>query len=717
MLRFIFGGATVAALLAAALPSSAMARSWTLEDMLTVPELRSIAVDVEGRSALYVTRAADMSSNRTLSSLHLVDLKSGASRQLLQAGWIDDLRRIPGTASWSARMDRGEGVQLYRISRQGKIDPLLVYPANAVFGDTDGGLLTANSHAPLKVGIQAYSWSPDGTWLWYVGLDAEAAKPAILFDDGVAAERGRRRTAGRATVNLYLRGRDGKTILVARRPSSDRVALHYGHDVIWTANGVRFRLEDVDEAGRSAFITMAWSFADRRATKVDSRETFSYWLLAGPHGGELVAEGLGDTREIVEHQAGGGRYSYGRHPFTIGDGRGTGAWLSDDGTRAIVGTRTILNPLYGLALVDQRRLRVIKGDLSLVRCDFTPKLDTGACLAEAQAVPPAIVAVDVRSRTVRRVASLSPRHDAITPLTIMPRLWINRHGDKSTGYVILPRDYRKDRRYPAVLVTHSGDADERFANQGNQWEYPVQLLAERGYVVLLVNDPMSRQNADFAAAWASTPAIAPERIREMRWLRSVDTFEDAVRQLAAEGIVDANRVGIAGYSRGAQVTNVAMTQSALFRAASSGDAGVLEPEGYGVDSAYYDLIFGGSPYGEALPSYRSFSPSLRADRVCGAILQQNAKPLPGSIDLYRALRNSHVPAQITLYPGEDVRTDETHIFHIPANRAAAMQENIAWFDYWLLDKRDSKSPSAGRYPEWDKMRGQIPARCKIEQRG
>src|SRR3546814_4217881 len=100
------------------------------------------------------------------------------------------------------------------------------------------------------------------------------------------------------------------------------------------------------------------------------------------------------------------------------------------------------------------------------------------------------------------------------------------------------------------------------------------------------------------------------------------------------------------------------------------------------------------------------APSLRGKEACGAMLLQMATPYSASIDLYSALRKATIPAQITLYPGEDAASDETHIFHIPSNRMKAMEENIAWFDYWLLGKRNPSSPFAHRYGEWDKMRSE-----------
>src|SRR3546814_9220368 len=97
--------------------------------------------------------------------------------------------------------------------------------------------------------------------------------------------------------------------------------------------------------------------------------------------------------------------------------------------------------------------------------------------------------------------------------------------------------------------------------------------------------------------------------------------------------------------------------------------------------------------------YRRLSPSLRADKVCGAVLQQVAAPLVPSIDFHTALRKAGVPAELSLYPGDDAASDETHIFHIPSNRLGAMQENIAWFDYWILGERDQNSPYADRSEE------------------
>src|SRR3546814_5163132 len=104
-------------------------------------------------------------------------------------------------------------------------------------------------------------------------------------------------------------------------------------------------------------------------------------------------------------------------------------------------------------------------------------------------------------------------------------------------------------------------------------------------------------------------------MRQLIWLNGVASYEDAVMELVGTGVIDQARVGIAGYSRGSQMVNVTITNSSLFRAASSGDGGYLEPAFYPDVSGSYDAVFGGPPTAPvALMHYRRLSPSLRADR-------------------------------------------------------------------------------------------------------
>lgn len=681
------------------------------------PEVTQLALSADGRFVAYATQVADPEHDTSIFILRLADLADGSQRELMRAAWLDQLRRIPGESDWSALLDIGAGVQLYRIDRQGGVTPLLVHPHPLLVGQADRALPSVTHSAPRRVGVLGYDWSPDGHWLWYSVLKESDEKQQVIFDQAVTALRGRRRSRASATIEFHLRSRNGDDRLVMSRPTSDRMAFYYGGNVSWADDEIRYRIENADLEGRPSFETMVWTMSASQARSVSSQaEDPAIWLLRGPRGGQLSTSGFGESRELVETFADGSRYRYGRYGFSIGDPRSAGTWLAKGGQAAIVGTRTIDHPRYGLAFIERDGVRSIETEGSLTKCDFSANLEKGACIQEGLNSPPELVAVEARLGHVRRIAPVSPRHEEISPLRISPRKWVNRLGYYATGFIIWPRDFTKGKRYPTIVVTHGSDVDERFSNATMQWNYPVQLFAERGYVVLLINDPAPSQSARLSAAydeWGNGKGpLGPAEVQRLVWLNGVYSFEDAVGEMVAQGIVDPARIGIAGYSRGSQMVNVAMTQSTMFRAASSGDGGFLEPVSYADAQRSYDGIFGGSPYGKNLEHYLQLSPSLRADKVCGAILQQMAGPYAGALDFFSALRTASVPTQISLYPGESPASDETHIFHIPSNRALAMRENLAWFDFWLLGTRDAGMPFPERYPDWEAASRKFPDHCR-----
>ncbi len=697
--------------------SGDQSRHWTLDDILLVPDVRELALSDDGYFALYAAEVSDIETNRPRSILRIVNLRSGDQRELPYVDSADLLRRIPGSSDWSALLDIGAGVQLYRIERSGNIRPLMVNQETVLMGQADMALPTTSMAPPQRVGVLAYDWSPDGKWLWYSLLKPDALPSRVRFDDEVIAERNRRRSQIEAKIEFRVRDPRGNERLIMTRPTSDRIAYYYGANIIWRGEEVHFRVENDDETGGTIFETRIWDRAHNRIrTVVRERDVMTGWLMKGPHGGQLSTVGTGDQYELVEAFPDGRHHSYGKVDFSIGDPRSAGFQSSADGRRIIAGTRTIANPHYGLALISSDAIRTIESRGSITRCDFSATLNRGVCIREGIAQPPELVRVDLLSGKVTKIAQISPRHEEIAPLTIQARTWVNRLGYKANGFVVLPRDYRRGRRYPAIVITHGSDADERFANIALQWNYPAQIFAENGYVVLFINEPAWRQSTDLWAvfnAWTrGSGPPGPEEVQRLGWINGVYSFEDAVTDLATEGIIDLDRVGIAGFSRGSQMVNVALTHSKMFRVASGGDGSFLEPFGYPLSAQSYNAIFGGPPFGDHMAQYRRFSPSLNAEKVCAALLQQVALPMPGAIDFHEALRARRVPAQLSYYPGESPASDETHAFHIPSNRLLAMRENLAWFDYWLRDRNDPQSPFSERRSIWDRMASDPDRPCR-----
>lgn len=683
-------------------------RAWTVEDIVAVPEVTDLALSEDRRFAVYAVHAADMMADRTRWTLRIVDLHDGTQRDLLVAEQAEQLKRIPGSGDWSAILNVGDGMQLYRIERSGKITPLIIRSSTVLAGTADMALPHVTGGAPRKIGVLAHDWSPDGRWLWYSVLKATDSGARVRFDAEVKAERHRRRSRIGAEIEIRIRGPEGTDSIVTTRPAADRMARYHGDGIVWRGDEILFRVEEPDGTESGRLETRVWSLSHRKLrTLAMENMGQAIWVMKGPRGGQLATKGVGDMFDLVEGFEDGGHFSYGRFPFIVGDPRSAGIHLSADGRTALVGTRTTGNVRYGLALIDRNRVREVGGQGSFTKCDFSPDLAIGVCIREGISTPPELVRIEPKRNRVERLAAVSPQHEAITPLDIRPRLWVNRLGYEASGYIVLPRGYVAGQRYPAIVVTHGSDADERFAHIGFQWEYPVQLFAERGYVVLLMNDPRPRQDVTLWSAYEAwsrgSGPPGPEEVQRLIWVNGVYSFEDAVKELSAEGIIDPERVGIGGFSRGSQMVNVTLTHSRIFRAASGGDGSFLEPSGHTISPQSYKAIFGGPPFGEHIERYRRFSPSLNGDKACGALLQQIAQPRGGTIDVHEALRTHHVPAQLTLYPGENAASDETHVFHIPSNRLRAQRENIAWFDYWLLGRRDPAMPFSERLSIWDAM--------------
>lgn len=698
-----------AALTGVAGPAAAKAvggRDWTITDIVEAPSVIDLALSQDGSDVAYILRRGDMSGNRETFELHVVSIASRRDRIVATSSWLGMLRLIPSQGGWSVLGDFGEGVQLYRFDRSGARTTVVSQPDPVLVGSADGAVPGMPNDPPTRFGVVSYAWRPDGRAVFYTALDRKKASSTPLFDAAVVEASSRRRWEPEVDVRFVVSDENGKPLAVASRPTSDRIARFAGGDAQWQDEALYYStMESVE--GMPRITRWRWNAADGASNPVETDAGFSSpWL--GPHGGAVSVRGYGADRKIVETGHDGREHDHGLFAGTLSDPRSPGIWRSPEGQRVLVAVRIGDNPRYSILLLtkDGRR-RLYEAAGSLTNCSFDSRLRGGVCIQQGVAIPPKIVSIDLGSGQIRPLIEIAPRYNLLRKSEMEARIWRNRMGFKSSGFVIRPDHYEPRKRYPLILITHGSDADERFLSADLVWNFPIQLFLQRGYIVALVNDPSPTQSetlAMAASAWSNCgKGVGPERVQNLMWLNGVASYEAVVQDLASEGVVDPDRVGVAGYSRGSQMVNVAMTNSRLFRAASSGDGGYLEPAAWRYNRCSYAGVFGGRP-GTAFtdPLYRRLTPSYRAAEASGAILQQMAEPRPGAVDFHQSLREAGVPAQITLFPGNSEASDETHLFHIPTNRAAAMRENLCWFDFWLKDVSGS-SVDCPRIDDWNAM--------------
>ncbi|MFM9862814.1 MAG: alpha/beta hydrolase family protein [Micropepsaceae bacterium] len=119
-----------------------------------------------------------------------------------------------------------------------------------------------------------------------------------------------------------------------------------------------------------------------------------------------------------------------------------------------------------------------------------------------------------------------------------------RDGMKIDAYLTMPPG-RPATGLPAVVLPHGGPA----ARDDGSFEWMAQFLASRGYAVL---QPQYRGSTGYGYAFA--------RAGEQQWgLKMQDDVSDGVKYLTANGIADANRICIAGWSYGGYATMAGVT--------------------------------------------------------------------------------------------------------------------------------------------------------------
>jgi dipeptidyl aminopeptidase/acylaminoacyl peptidase len=296
-----------------------------------------------------------------------------------------------------------------------------------------------------------------------------------------------------------------------------------------------------------------------------------------------------------------------------------------------------------------------------------------AAVRQDASSPPRLVVVDGQS--VRDGYNPNTWFKDVRFIAPVAAQWTDEHGHKAGGYQIIPPSCQA-RRCPAIVITHGYDAAaNRFMWDGHEWQYPSQVFAAKGYVVLGVDESREAPGGP-GRDW-------PETLRNM--LEPVSMMEAAVKAGIASGHVDPARVGIAGYSRGAEVAQLAIAHSSMFKAASSGEGG-NGTVGYWLFGAQNPFaadqgaqVFGGSPVApSARERWQDYAADLRADSVTAPLLIQAAESNSiANMELRSYLRARGTPVDLVIFP------DETHIFHQPAHRVAAMNQNLAWFDRWL----------------------------------
>jgi dipeptidyl aminopeptidase/acylaminoacyl peptidase len=246
------------------------------------------------------------------------------------------------------------------------------------------------------------------------------------------------------------------------------------------------------------------------------------------------------------------------------------------------------------------------------------------------------------------------------------------------GWLLLPKDYDPAKKYPLLVEVHGGPASSVLSSwNGGAGGISATTFSALGYFVLMPN-PRGSYGQGEAFTEANRKDFGYGDLRDI--LAGVDT-------VLAKYPVDANRVGIAGWSYGGFMSMFAVTQTHRFRAAVAG-AGISDwLSYYGENSIDQWMIpyFGASVYDDPQVYARSSAITfIKQANTPSLILvgdRDGECPAPQSFEFWHALRDLRVPAQLVVYP------DEGHGFSDPADRRDVLERAVDWFARYMPPNR------------------------------
>ena len=234
--------------------------------------------------------------------------------------------------------------------------------------------------------------------------------------------------------------------------------------------------------------------------------------------------------------------------------------------------------------------------------------------------------------------------------------------------ILKPSAYDGKSKLPTIVLVHGGPT----GNWGESIEAWGQLLVARGYAVLY---PNIRGSIGYGDNFV--------KMNRADWGGA--DFKDViagVNDLVAKGIADPDRLGIGGWSYGGYMSEWAVTQTNIFRAAVSGAgmANLIAEYGTEQDPAYDEWFFG-TPY-ENADRFLNSSPvlHLKHAKTPTLILQGDndpIDPLGQSQELYRGLKRYGVETELVTYPREP------HGFQEPKHRSDVLKRMLAWFEKYI----------------------------------
>ena len=255
------------------------------------------------------------------------------------------------------------------------------------------------------------------------------------------------------------------------------------------------------------------------------------------------------------------------------------------------------------------------------------------------------------------------------------------NGEQMLVWVVLPPDFDRNKKYPALLYCQGGPQSP--VSQFWSYRWNLALMAAKGYVVIA---PNRHGLPGFGSAWNA-------QISKDYPGQNMDDYLSAVDALKAEPYIDAEHIGAVGASYGGfSVYWLAGNHNHRF-AALLAHAGIFNLEAQYLETeemwfANWDL---GGPFWDKdnAAAQRTFasSPHRFVDRWDTPIMISHGEYdyrilASQGMAAFNAAKLRGIPAEMVIFP------DENHWILKPQNAVLWQRLFFRWFDKWLKPAQD-----------------------------
>jgi dipeptidyl aminopeptidase/acylaminoacyl peptidase len=647
-------------LVTAAQPASNVKRTISPSDTYRLQSVGSVQISPDGEWILYVLTTTDSTKDKRNSDVWMISRDGKQNVQLTNSPDGESQPRFSPDGkyiSFVAKRGEDKASQVYLLDRRG--------------GD-------AIKATDVKGGLSDYRWSPDGKSILLVVKDqdfSDTAKTKTRVPYVIDRYHFKQDYEGyldRRATHLYLfKLADKKvdTLTTGKYDETQPAFSPDGSQIAFVSN----RTEDPDKNDNTDVYSMEArpGASLKRLTAWPGDDTSPVW---SPDGQRIAYLQSSSAENFT---------MYGQNILAVipKDG-GTPTLLSKAIDRPVYNPRWSADgkKIYVIEKDDRQSLlaafdaatgkatRVLDGKRSISTFEYDKSLNNWVMLMSSPVRPAEMFVFDGDSARM-----LTNVHDAfLAPLelaTVEGFQSKSKDGATISSILFRPANAPAKQPLPLILYIHGGPVgQDEFG-----FDMTSQILAGAGYAVANVNyRGSSGRGVDFTRAiyadWGNKEVI---------------DIVGAADHLIKEGIVDAKRMGISGWSYGGYSTDYVIANDQRFKAAVSGAGSGLQFTMYGTDQyvTQYETEIG-TPWKQTDKWMRLSYPFFHVDKIKTPTLFMASQndfnvPVAGSEQMYQAFKSLGIPTELVIYPGQN------HGLSVPSYGKDRLERYIKWFDKYL----------------------------------